>query len=37
MKGLETLSNVEKTKSGKIKIKKFTKSKIYLYGVLFIV
>ena len=36
MKGLETLSNVEKTKSGKIKIKKFTKSKIYLYGVLLI-
>lgn len=33
MKDLETLSNVEKTKSGKIKIKKFTKSKAYLYGV----
>ena len=33
MKGLETLSNVEKTKSGKIKIKKITKRRVYLYCV----
>ncbi len=33
MKGVETFSNVEKTKSGKIKIKKITKRRVYLYCV----
>ena len=33
MKGSEALSNVEKTKSGKIKIKKITKRRVYLYCV----